>query len=135
MNTKCFPKLCLIMIFASLLVGSFGCSSSLTATSKVPAIVGTWELTTVTRRGTRVRKLIVNEDLTATYQGRNNKQIPITDLKVLGDQVSFTMLRKFREREYTIELKAALDGDTLKGQWITPRWTSEVTGKKISDTN
>ncbi|MFC1677148.1 hypothetical protein ACFL3G_08820 [Planctomycetota bacterium] len=123
------------MFFATLTLGSFGCSSNIAGTTpKVPAIVGTWELTTITRRGTRVRKLMVNEDLTATYQGRNDKLIPVTNLKVEDDQVSFSMLRKYREREFTIELKAAIDGDTLKGQWITPRWTGEVIGQKISDT-
>jgi len=90
-------------------------------------------MTTVSPQGTRTRTLTINEDLTGTYQGRD-EEIPITDLKVEGEQVSFNIQRQYREREFTMEFKGTLDGTTLKGQWITPRDSREVTGKKVTPT-
>ena len=109
-----------------------GCASDLaTETRKASALVGVWELTTVSSRGTRTRTLTIKEDLTGTYQSRN-RETPITELKIEGDQVSFKVQRKFREREFTMEFKGTLDGKMLNGQWITPRGSRDVTGKKVS---
>ncbi|MCX5637404.1 MAG: hypothetical protein NTX52_06895, partial [Planctomycetota bacterium] len=95
------------------------------------ALVGTWELTSESPQGTRTNTLKIKEDMTGTYTTRNN-EIPITDLKVEGDQVTFKVNMKFNEQEVTMEFKGKLDGTTLKGQFTTPRGTREVTGKKIS---
>ena len=95
------------------------------------ALVGTWELTSESPQGTRTNTLKIKEDMTGTYTARNN-EIPITDLKVEGDQVTFKVNMKFNEQEVTMEFKGKLDGTTLKGQFTTPRGTREVTGKKIS---
>jgi hypothetical protein len=134
MNKKHILNFGFLILLSAIMVGSFGCSSGLSSKScEGSALIGTWELTTVSSRGTRTRTLTINEDLTGMYQGRN-REIPITDLKVEGDQVSFKMQRKFREREFTMEFKGTLDGASLKGQWITPRGSRDVTGKKVSTT-
>ncbi len=134
MNKRYVLNLSLMTVFLAMMVISSGCSSDLaTQPREGSAIIGTWELTTVSRRGTRTRTLTINEDLTGTYQGRDS-EIPITDLKVEGDQVSFSIQRKYREREFTMEFKGTLDGTTLKGQWITDRGSRDVTGKKVSPT-
>ncbi len=97
------------------------------------ALVGTWEITeaATTDRPERTRTLKIKEDLSGTYTLRDS-EVPIADLKVEGDQVSFKVNMKFNEQEVTMEFKCKLDGTTLKGQSVTPRGTREVTGKKIN---
>jgi hypothetical protein len=94
------------------------------------SLVGKWELTTTSDRGTRTRTLTINEDMTGTYQGRD-REFPVKDLKVEGDQVTFKVTMKFNEREFTMEFKGKLDGTTLDGEFITSRGSREVTGKKL----
>ena len=131
MNKKHLLQLGLFMLLSAIIVG---CSSDLSSKSdESSGLIGRWELTTVSPRGTRTRTLTINEDLTGTYQGRN-REIPITDLKVEGDQVSFKIQMKFREREFTMEFKGTLDGTSLKGRWVTARGSRDVTGKKVSTT-
>ena len=134
MNKRNVFDLGLVTVLLAAMVVSSGCSSKLaTRPGESSALIGTWELTTVSSRGTRTRTLTINEDLTGTYQGRN-RETPITDLKIEGDEVSFKMLMRFRDREFPMEFKGTLDGETLKGQWITSRGPRDVTGKKVSTT-
>jgi len=97
------------------------------------ALVGTWEITeaATTDRPARTHTLKIKEDMTGTYTLRDS-EVPIADLKVEGDQVTFKVNMKFNEQEVTMEFKCKLDGTTLKGQSVTPRGTREVTGKKIN---
>ena len=97
------------------------------------ALVGTWEITEAATpdRPARTRTLKIKEDMTGTYSMRDS-EVPIADLKVEGDQVSFKVNMKFNEQEVTMELKCKLDGTTLKGQSVTPRGAREITGKKIN---
>ncbi len=98
------------------------------------ALVGTWELTSESPRGTRTNTLKIKDDMTGTYTMRDS-EVPITDLKVEGDQVTFKVNTKFNEQEVTMEFKCKLDGTTLKGQSITPRGAREITGKKVGPTS
>lgn len=96
------------------------------------ALVGTWELTTVSSQGTtRTNTLKIKEDMTGTYTGRGN-EMPITDLKVEADQVTFKVTMKFNEQEFPMEFKGKLDGESLKGEFTSSRGTREVTGKKVN---
>ena len=100
---------------------------------KVPTtsfVVGTWELTSESSRGTRTYTLKIKDDMTATYTSRD-RETPVTDLKVEGDQISFKITRTFNDRQFTMDFKATLDGDTIKGQITSSRGTTELTGKKI----
>jgi len=93
-------------------------------------VVGTWELTRETSRGTRTSTLKIKEDMTGTYTYRDN-EFALQDLKVDGDQVTFKVILRFGDREVPMEFKGRLDGTTLKGERTTSRGTSKVTGKKI----
>ena len=94
------------------------------------ALVGTWELTYESRRGTRTRKLVVNKDMTGTYEGRNSNT-PITEMKIDGHQVSFKVERSFRERKFITEFKGKIDGSSFNGEFTTSRGSRAFTGKKI----
>ena len=93
-------------------------------------VVGTWELTSESSRGTRTYTLKIKDDMTATYTSRD-RETPVTDLKVEGDQISFKVIRTFNESQFTMNFKGTLDGDTIKGKITSSRGTTELTGKKI----
>ena len=97
---------------------------------EVSPVVGTWEFTRETSRGTRTSRLKINEDMTATYIVRDN-ELEVTDLKVDGNQVSYKITMRYGDREYTMEFKGKVEGNTLVGVRTTSRGTREMTGKKI----
>ena len=131
MNKRHIVKITLFTLVSTVMLGSPGCSDELSsAGGKDSKIAGTWELTTESSRGTRTRTLTINEDFTGSYQGRN-REFPVTDLKLEGDQLSFTIQMKWQDREFTMDFKGTVDGDSIKGAWTTSRGVREVTGKKI----
>lgn len=67
--------------------------------------------------------------MTGTYQMRN-RDVPVKDLKVEGNKLSFKVEMTFNERSFEMDFKAEIDGDTLKGESTTQRGTREFTGKK-----
>jgi len=101
-----------------------------TGTKAGGGIFGKWELTTTSERGTRTRILTINEDMTGTYQMRDN-DVPVKDLKVEGNKLSFKVETTFNERCSEMDFKAEIDGDTMKGQSTTARGTREFTGKRV----
>ncbi|MHC4496055.1 MAG: hypothetical protein ACYSYM_09560 [Planctomycetota bacterium] len=94
------------------------------------ALVGTWQITRQSSRGTRTNTLKINADMTGTYTSRDNK-IPVTDLSIEGDQVTFKVTMRYGDREVPATFKGKLDGTTLKGQRTTSRGASEFTAKKV----
>jgi len=94
-------------------------------------IIGTWEFTRESSRGTRTSTLKIKEDMTATYTVRDN-ELAVTDLKVDGNQVSFKVLMRYGDREVPMEFKGKVDGRTLVGERTTSRGTNKITGKKIN---
>ena len=129
MDNKLFLNIAVALALAGVIVGTFGCGAELAARPG-QALVGTWELTTESERGTRTSTLIINEDLTGTYKGRN-RQFPVTDLTIEGNQVGFNVKMSFDEREFTLEFKGMLDGKSLTGEFISSRGSRDVTGKKV----
>jgi hypothetical protein len=96
------------------------------------AVAGTWEITRQNQQGqTRTAKLVIKEDMTATYTMGENT-VPVTDLKVDGNQLSFKAVVKYGDREAPIEFKGQVDGTSLKGEITTARGTREATGKKVT---
>lgn len=95
-------------------------------------LVGKWELTTTSERGTRTSMLTVFGDLTGRYE-LFGAEIPIQEIKLDGDQVSFSLEAAFGDQPFKMDFKGKLDGKTLKGELTTPRGTREVTGKKEAD--
>jgi hypothetical protein len=94
------------------------------------ALIGKWELTTTTDQGTRTSALIVRGDLSGRYESFGG-EIPVKDLKLEGNQVSFKVTMGFGDQAQEREFKGTLDGKTLKGQITSQNGTREVTGKKI----
>ncbi len=100
------------------------------AAAGTSALVGTWEFTRETPQGTRTNTLKIKPDMTGTYSMRDN-EVPVTDLKVEGDQVTFKVTMRFGENEFPMEFKGKVDGGTLKGEFTTSRGTREAVGKKV----
>jgi hypothetical protein len=92
--------------------------------------MGTWEFTRETQRGTRTSTLTINADMTGTYTVRDN-EVPVTDLEIEGDQVSFKLAMTFGDREVTMEFKGKVDGATLTGEFTTARGAREAVGTKV----
>jgi hypothetical protein len=93
-------------------------------------VVGKWEFTRETDQGARTSTLTIKPDMTGAYTMRDN-ETPISDLKVEGNQVSFTITRTFNDREFKMEFKGQVEGDTLKGMFITSRGEREAVGKRV----
>lgn len=129
MSKKPILNVAAILVLSGIMTGTFGCGAEL-AGKPGQAFVGTWELTTESERGTRTRTLVINEDLTGTYKGRN-REFAVTDVTVEGNQLSFDIEMSFGEREFTLEFKGTLDGKTLTGEFMSSRGSREVTGKKV----
>ncbi len=130
MDKRLVLNVAFVLVLAGVIAGMFGCGAELAGKAPAAALVGTWELTTESERGTRTRELVINEDLTGTYKSRN-REFPVTDLTVEGNQVSFNIEMSFGEREFALEFAGTLEGDSLNGEFTTPRGSREVTGKKV----
>jgi hypothetical protein len=93
------------------------------------ALIGKWELTSTSERGTRTNILTVRGDLSGRYETFG--EVPIKDLKLEGNQVSFKVTMGFGDQAREAEFKGTLEGKSLKGQISTPNGPRDVTGKKI----
>jgi hypothetical protein len=99
------------------------------AAATASGVVGKWEFTRETQQGTRTSTLTIKPDMTGTYTMRDN-ETPVSDLKVSGNDVSFTIVRTFNDQEFKMEFKGKVEGDTLKGAFITDRGEREAVGKR-----
>lgn len=95
------------------------------------ALIGKWELTVTSERGTRQGALRVFPDLSGRYESFGG-EIPVKDLKLEGNQVTFAIEMGFGDQTFKMDFKGTLDGNALKGQTTSERGTSEVTGKKLA---
>ena len=95
------------------------------------ALIGKWELTSTSERGTRTSIMTVNGDLSGRYESFGG-EIPIKDLTLEGNQVTFAIEMGFGDQTFKLNFKGTLDGNALKGQMTSERGTSEVTGKKLA---
>jgi hypothetical protein len=95
------------------------------------ALIGQWELTSTSERGTRTSMLTIRSDLSGRYESFGG-EIPVKDLKLEGNQVTFAIEMGFGDQTFKLDFKGTLDGDALKGQMTSERGTSEVTGKKLA---
>ncbi len=95
---------------------------TLTTTAKAADATGTWTWTTPGRNGgperTSTLKLKVEGDkLMGTINGRQNQDdIKISDGKVSGDEVSFTITREFNGNTMVQKYAGKISGDSLKGK-------------------
>jgi len=95
------------------------------------ALIGKWELTSVSERGTRTLMMMVYPDLTGRYEFFGG-EIPMKDLKLEGNQVTFAIETGFGDQTFKSDFKGTLQDGTLKGQMTSERGTSEITGKKLT---
>ena len=95
------------------------------------ALIGNWELTTTSERGTRTQMLKIYPDLTGRYEIFGSF-MPVRDLKLEGDQVTFGIELGFGDQTFQMDFKGTLQDGSLTGNFITPRGEQSVTGKKIS---
>ncbi len=95
-----------------------------------PSVFGQWEFTTESQRGTRTRVLTLKEDMTGTYEMRDS-ETPIKEFNIDADAVTFKLEMNFGERSFTMDFKGTLEGDMLNGEFVTPRGTREVKGKRV----
>jgi len=93
-------------------------------------LVGKWELTTTSERGTRMRMLTIFGDMTGRYESFGG-EIPIKDVKLEGDQVTFVIEMGFGDRTFRQDFKGKLDGKSLTGELVSERGTTEVAGKML----
>jgi len=94
------------------------------------ALIGTWELTVTSDRGTFPGRIVVYPDLTGRYELFGG-EIPMKTLKFEDDQLTFVVEVGFGDQVSEINFKGKVDGKTLKGQSTSTWGTSEITGKKI----
>jgi len=95
------------------------------------ALIGKWELTSVSERGTRTLMMTVYPNLTGRYEFFGG-EIPMKDLKLDGSQVTFAIEMGFGDQTFSSDFKGTLQEGTLKGQMTSDRGTSEITGKKLA---
>ena len=89
-------------------------------------LVGKWDLTMTSDRGTRKQRLTVLPDLSARFGA-----LPIKKIGYEEGKVSFEMILPFGDNEYEISLEGKLDAGKITGKLTTSQGISEVTGTKI----
>ena len=110
---------------------------------------GTWTWTTPGRNGgeertTTLKLKAEGEKLTGKLsspgrQGRAN-EVDITDGKIKGDEITFTVVREFNDNKVTTKYVGKVAGDTIKGKTETERdgtprsrdWEAKRTAEKKS---
>jgi hypothetical protein len=89
---------------------------ALAATMYAADITGKWTGKIETPNGSRDVNMTFKVDgaaLTGSVSGRNGDS-PIENGKVAGDDVSFTVTRKFNDNEIKTNYKGTISGDTIK---------------------
>jgi len=97
------------------------------------AIIGNWELTVTSERGTFPGRIVIYPDLTGRYE-LFGAEIPMKTLKFEGDQLVYTVEVGFGDQVSEISFKGKVDGKSLKGQSTSTWGPSEITGKKAEAT-
>jgi hypothetical protein len=80
-------------------------------------IDGKWTTQVQGREGPRTETLVLKASgntLTGTVEGGRGRSIEITNGAIDGDNVSFTVVREFRENRITQQFKGTISGGELK---------------------
>jgi len=112
-----------LSILALLVVAAFASAGAFAADDKdkkAANVTGTWKWTVAGRDGNTyetVAKLKQDgEKVTGTVTGRQGNETEITNGKVKGDQLSFTLEREFNGTKVTLKHSGKVDGDSIKGK-------------------
>jgi hypothetical protein len=92
-------------------------------------IIGTWDLTSVSERGTRNITMTINPDLSGRYELFG--ELPMKNVTFENGQLTFTIEFGPEDQPMQMNFKGKLEDKTLKGQMTSDRGTSEITGKKV----
>jgi len=98
---------------------------------------GKWSFETQGRNGPMTQTLSLKQagsDLTGTLAGGRGGEVQISDGKVDGNNVSFTVVREFQGNKVTIKYNGVVSGDEMKLTIETGRGPQEVTAKRTSST-
>ena len=94
-------------------------AGSVRAEDKPAGAAGTWSWTSPGRDGqtrtTTLKLKVDGEKLTGTISGRN-ADTEISDGKLKGDQVTFSVVREFNGNKMTMKYAGKLSGDSIKGK-------------------
>ena len=94
-------------------------------------ITGKWSLTINTPMGTQTPTLTINADGSGSLDGQRGSQA-LSNLKVEGESVSYTVQMKAMGQEFTLNCNATAAGDELKGRMDTPMGGVDFTGLRAS---
>jgi hypothetical protein len=100
--------------------------SAVTGTRQGAALIGTWNLESVTERGTRQQRLQVNPDLTGLYGS-----LPIKKINFQNGAVDFQMVTQFGDQSFEMSFKGKIEETKLTGELTTSRGSQKVTGTKV----
>jgi hypothetical protein len=94
-------------------------------------VAGTWNLTMTSQRGTfeQTLKLEQKDDtVTGTISGRRGES-PVKG-SVKGDTLTFSVTRETPRGTFTMDYKATVTGESMKGTAGNERFSMEFTGKR-----
>ncbi|MGD0438259.1 MAG: hypothetical protein ABSB86_17505 [Bryobacteraceae bacterium] len=97
-------------------------------------VSGKWTFETEGRNGTMTNTLTLQASggsLTGTISGGRGGDVNISDGKIDGDKISFTVVREFRGNTFTTKYSGTVSGDELKLTIEGPRGgPREITAKR-----
>lgn len=96
----------------------FGFCGVVGAADKVDP-VGTWKCEYEIGGQTRMVTLTIKKDgdkLAGTMSRRDQKDTSVKDLKLKDETLTFSVVRKFMDNEFTVEYTLTIEGETLKGK-------------------
>ena len=104
------------ILSAALVLGFCGFAG---AQDKKADPVGTWKCEYTIGEQKRTSTLTITKDgdkLAGTMSWPDQKDEKLKDVKLKGDTLTFSAVRKFMGNEITVEYKLTVDGDKLKGK-------------------
>jgi opacity protein-like surface antigen len=124
------------MKFKTIVIAGFALMLSLAAFAA--DVTGKWTADVPGRNGqTRTQTITLKADgdkLTGTVSGPQGAETPITDGKITGDNISFTVKREFNGNEMKINYTGTVSGNEIKmkTQREGADRTQEFTAKRAS---
>ena len=122
----------LFVLGLALVLGLFTGSAAM-AKGGAASVAGTWTLTMTGRRGTFEQTLKLEQNANAvkgTITGRMG-ETPVKGT-VMANDLTFSVTRETPRGTFTMEYKATVDGDSMKGTASNGRFNLEFTGKRTA---
>jgi len=92
-------------------------------------LIGTWNLETVSDRGTRKQRLRINPDMSALYGA-----VPVKKVNLEDDRVSFKIVMEFGNQTFEMGFEGKLADSKLTGELTSSRGSQKITGTKLIST-